>query len=347
MIDYRIEKISKIKVDQLSQFYQKVFKSRYKLLTNNWKWWYRLNYLDFEPIVLISNNKVVGQMGIIPVKIKLGNKIVSGVWYIDFAVLPELQGKGAGSKLVKECMKIFPIQMAFCNENALRVYKKFDWQINRTIKRLARPINPIKWMPILKNLDLKIFNNLFNNSLRKHLSVYESIEPHSFNNNSNFIFETFSKKKELLSPHPEIHRDEDWLSWRLLDSPFNNNIKFFEYKGNFAITHIIKSKNIRRLHIVFHYYLDESYEAKLYYSIAKWSIENNIDLLWSCSNDQNLINDINKILPKQFTKPITLASFSSDKNINEKLNLGFQNIQGIDSDSDIVPLVDNNTDLHV
>ena len=197
MIDYRIEKISKIKVDQLSQFYQKVFKSRYKLLINNWKWWYRLNYLDFEPIVLISNNKVVGQMGIIPVKIKLGNKIVSGVWYIDFAVLPELQGKGAGSKLVKECMKIFPIQMAFCNENALRVYKKFDWQINRTIKRLARPINPIKWMPILKNLDLKIFNNLFNNSLRKHLSVYESIEPHSFNNNSNFIFETFSKKKRI------------------------------------------------------------------------------------------------------------------------------------------------------
>ena len=37
-IDYRIEKISRIKVDQLSQFYQKVFKSRYKLLTNNWKW---------------------------------------------------------------------------------------------------------------------------------------------------------------------------------------------------------------------------------------------------------------------------------------------------------------------
>ena len=37
-IDYRIEKISRIKNDKVSQFYQKVFKSRYKLLTNNWKW---------------------------------------------------------------------------------------------------------------------------------------------------------------------------------------------------------------------------------------------------------------------------------------------------------------------
>ena len=36
--DQIVEKISKIKVDQLSQFYQKVFKSRYKLLINNWKW---------------------------------------------------------------------------------------------------------------------------------------------------------------------------------------------------------------------------------------------------------------------------------------------------------------------
>ena len=36
--DQIVEKISKIKVDQLSQFYQKVFKSRYKLFTNNWKW---------------------------------------------------------------------------------------------------------------------------------------------------------------------------------------------------------------------------------------------------------------------------------------------------------------------
>ena len=341
MIDYRIDKISTVKIDQLSQFYQKAFKNRYKLLINHWKWWYRHNYLDCESIVLISNNEVVGQLGLIPIKVKLQNKLVSATWYIDFAILPELQGKGAGSKLVKEGMKFFPVQMAFCNEEALRVYKKFEWQINKNIKRLARPINPTKWIPILKNLDSKIFINLFNHSLRKELNINESIEPHSFNNNSNIIFETFSKKKELPSSYPEIYRDEDWLSWRLLESPFSKNIKFFEYKGNFAITHIVKSKNVKRLHIILHYYLDESYEAKLYHFITKWALENKVDLLWSCSSNQNLITDVKKILPKHFIKPMTLASFSSDKNVYEKLNSGFKNIQGIDSDSDIISIENN------
>ena len=52
MIDYNIIKISKVKIDQLSEFYKKVFKSRYKTLTSNWKWWYRSNYLGYEPIIL-------------------------------------------------------------------------------------------------------------------------------------------------------------------------------------------------------------------------------------------------------------------------------------------------------
>ena len=338
MIDYRIDKISKVKIDQLSQFYQKVFKNRYKILINHWKWWYRINYLDCEPIVLISNNEIVGQLGLIPVKIKIENKIISATWYVDFAILPEFQGKGAGSKLTKEGMKIFPIQMAFCNEEALRVYKKFGWQINMSVKRLARPINPIKWMPLLKNLDLKIFRNLFNNSLKKKINITESIKPHSFNSNSNIIFDTFSKKKVWLSPYPEIYRDENWLSWRLLEFPFSKDIQFFEYKENFAITHIVKSKNIKRLHVILQYHLDVSHEAKLYYLIAKWAIENEVDLLWSCSNNQNLINDVKKILPEYFIKPITFASFSSNEEIHKKLNLGFKNIQGVDSDSDILPI---------
>ena len=33
MIDYNIISISKVKIDQLSEFYKKVFKSRYKTLT--------------------------------------------------------------------------------------------------------------------------------------------------------------------------------------------------------------------------------------------------------------------------------------------------------------------------
>ena len=101
MIDYNIIGISKVKIDQLSEFYKQVFKSRYKTLTSNWKWWYRSNYLGYEPIVLVTDNKVVGHAGLIPVKIKIGKKILSAIWFVDFAVLPKYQSLGFGKILTK------------------------------------------------------------------------------------------------------------------------------------------------------------------------------------------------------------------------------------------------------
>ena len=53
------------------------------------------------------------------------------------------------------------------------------------------------------------------------------------------------------------------------------------------------------------------------------------------------IKDVKKILPEYFIRPITFASFSSNKEIYKKLNLGFKNIQGVDSDSDILPIENN------
>ena len=52
MIDYNIIKISKVKIDQLSEFYKKVFNSRHKILTNNWKWWYRSNYCSPSSVMI-------------------------------------------------------------------------------------------------------------------------------------------------------------------------------------------------------------------------------------------------------------------------------------------------------
>ena len=309
MNDQHVVKVSQVERNELYQFYKKAFGNRNELLESNWKWWYRFNYLNCEPLVLISEKRIIGHLGLIPAKIKFDNKIFNATWYVDFAVLSEAQGKGAGSKLVKEGMKISKIQMAFCNDEALRVYQKFEWKISDSIKRLARPINPIKWIPILKNFNLEIFKKFYNFSL----GGKKLIKPYSINNNSKILFETFGKRKEKPSTYPEIYRDDDWLNWRLLECPFNKNIQFFEYNGNFAVTHLIKSKNIKRLHIIYFYCLEESYENQLYYFIAQWAFQNGIDLLWVCSGDQNLISDVEKIFPKRFIKPTILASFSSEK----------------------------------
>lgn len=334
MLNYVVKKISQVEKNDLYSFYKIVFKDRYKILFENLKWWYRLKNSNCEPIVLTLENKIIGQLGTIPTKIKIENKIKTAVWYVDYAVLKEFQGKGAGSKLVKEGTQLSEIQIAFCNEAALRVYKKLGWQINYFTKRLGRPINPIRWIPLIRKSNLKILRKIYNFSLRKKLKDESNINPIEFIKNSKEILENFLKRKNSLGKSIEFFRDAEWFNWRFTEFPFKKDLKLFELNGNYVIAHFLSLKNIKRLHVLFHFYLDHSEEKKIYYSIAKWAIENDFDLIWSCSANQNLINDLIPIFPKKFIKPITIASFSSDKLINEKLNKNFNNIQAADSDMD-------------
>ena len=52
MLRYKINKISEVQTDQLLDFYKKVYHKRYKSLAYNWRWWYRVGYNKFEPLIL-------------------------------------------------------------------------------------------------------------------------------------------------------------------------------------------------------------------------------------------------------------------------------------------------------
>ena len=78
------------------------------------------------------------------------------------------------------------------------------------------------------------------------------------------------------------------------------NIYFFEHKENFAIVHIFISKNIKRLHILYTFYLNSSDEDHLFRSIFKWSLHNSVDLVWANSNNAELIKKFERILPSRF-----------------------------------------------
>ena len=67
MLEYKIKKISQIDKSQLSDFYKKTYPQRHKSLTNNWHWWYRVGYSEFEPLILSVNDKVIGQAGLLPI----------------------------------------------------------------------------------------------------------------------------------------------------------------------------------------------------------------------------------------------------------------------------------------
>ena len=79
----------------------------------------------------------------------------------------------------------------------------------------------------------------------------------------------------------------------------------------------------------------------LFCSIFKWALYNSVDLVWANSNNQNLIKKYQKVLTKRFSSNMNFASFSSDKNVKDKLKLGFSDTHAIDSDNDIILLDDS------
>jgi len=330
-VKYKINKISEIATDQLSEFYKKTYYKRYKSLTSNWRWWYRVGYNELEPLILSVDNKVIGQAAYLPINLNILGNIVPAIWFVDYVVLPEFKGKGLGKILSKEWMKICPNQMAICSDDSLRVLKKLGWKDNYTTKRLARPISTLKFLPILKNLKLNFVNRTLRYFIKKKYSRNISINPYKISDNFKIIDDSFKLRKIVKNNEfAEIIRDEKWLHWRLIECPYKKDIYFFEYKNNFAIVHIFVIENIKKLNILYTYSADKLQENELFVQIINWSINNNIDLVWAVSRN----TDFENIFPKIFNKPLQFASWSSDEKICKTLQNGLSNLQGIDTDND-------------
>ncbi len=333
---YKINKISEIATDQLSEFYKKTYYKRYKSLTSNWRWWYRVGYSELEPLILSVDNKVIGQAAYLPSNLNILGNIVPAIWFVDYVVLPEFKGKGLGKILSKEWMKICPNQMAICSDDSLRVLKKLGWKDNFTTKRLVRPINTLKFLPILKNLKLNFVNRTLRYFIKKKYSRNISINPYKISDNFKIIDDSFKLRKIVKNNEfAEIIRDEKWLYWRLIECPYKKDIYFFEYKNNFAIVHIFY-QYVKRLNILYTYSTDKLQENELYVQIMNWAINNDIDLVWAINRNTELKN----IFPTIFDKPLKFAAWSLDEKILKILQNGLLDLQGIDTDTDSCLYVD-------
>ena len=160
MKTYIIKKLSETDKSQLFDFYRKVYSNISKSFITNLKWYYRIGYNNFEPIVIIVENKIIGHAGLIPGDIESQNKIYPTIWFTDFIILPEYRTKGYGKILTEEWMKICPHQITFCNNSSLKVFKKLKWKSNLLTSRNIYPINYFNIAPVIKNFGLNIGNNL-------------------------------------------------------------------------------------------------------------------------------------------------------------------------------------------
>ena len=79
---------------------------------------------------------------------------------------------------------------------------------------------------------------------------------------------------------------------------------------------------------MFTYGVEKINNIKLYKLITACALKNNIDYICAIHNYKSLKN----FFPKIFNRPLNLATWSSNSDIKEKLQNGFDDLQGIDSD---------------
>jgi len=332
MPTHKITKISDAEQSQLSEFYKKVYFDRHKSLINNWRWWYRSGYSQYETLILSLEKKVVGQAGLQPVNLNINGEKILAAWFLDFAILPEFRGKGFGKILTKKLMETCPHLITFCNNKTLGIVRKLGWQDNSSISRLARPINPLKFIPIVKNFNFG--DVIFRNFIKRKFTFKNTVQPKEISNNYDVIEESFKKRNiKNIKNSPSIIRDEKWLYWRLMECPYKKDLYFFQYKNNFSIVHIFSNKGVKRLNVLFSYFIDQSNEMELFNLMMHWAINNNVDLVWAIKKRDN-DETLKDIFPNKFEKPLTFASWSSSQNVLRVIKDEPCNSEGIDSDID-------------
>jgi hypothetical protein len=327
--NYIIKKFSSINEVQLYQFYKKVYRNIDKTFIKNIRWQYRIGYNQFEPIVIIVENKIIGHAGLIPGEIENQGQKYPVIWGSDFDILPEFRSRGYGKILTNEWMKICPNQISFGNNLSFGLFKRLNWKTNFSTIRKIYPINYFKITPIIKNFGLNIGNNFIRYFLKKNLKDKKLIKPEKI---SKTIIQNFIKfKKEEKSISVYISRDESWFNWRLIESPYKNDIYFFEDNDEFVIGRIFYQNKIKRLNVLYTNAINS--EQSIFKLLLKWSIENEIDFIWHITNSSK---DSNQLFSTIYKKKMNFAFNTSNIILSQVLEKGLINTQGIDSDIDSI-----------
>jgi len=334
-MNYKIRKISEINIPFLNDFFKKAYPDRCNNLINHWRWYYRLDYNSYEPIIIEVNSEIIGIAGLISSKLKYCNKVSEAIWFTDFFILKEFRNKGYGSILTKEWMKICPIQITFCNNESLKIFKKFSWQSNSDTYRNIKPINFIKMIPLVKNFNFTLNRSVQKLILKKTNSHYKAITPKQIERNDVSKLCILENKRKLNKDLFSIVRDEEWFMWRLINSPYKKNIYIFRNNSDVIVANIFEHNNLKRFNILYSF-LNDPANREIYDLIINWSVENKIDYIWYVNNQENIFFKETEIISRFFKKKFNFACWSEDKTILSNLQKGLSNSHGSDSDIDSI-----------
>ncbi|NOT63058.1 MAG: GNAT family N-acetyltransferase [Acidobacteria bacterium] len=141
---FDIASATEVPAAALTQFYERMYPARAAFLAAHWRWLYRIGAHDGAtgPLVALDGETVIGHIGAIPMCLRAGEDTRPAVWDLDFAVLPEYQGRKVGTQLMRVQREQYPLHVAFGNEKSAGAVTKIGWQLSQethSFQLLLRP----------------------------------------------------------------------------------------------------------------------------------------------------------------------------------------------------------------
>lgn len=301
------------------------------------KWQFRIGYnAAVEPIYIKYNGKIVGQAALQPIVASCKGKEYVATWYNNFIVLPSMQGKGLGKILTKKWMELAPLHITNCNDNSMAVFRKLGWDEEFHTVRYGLPINinalaKSKGWGGVKAMAASILSPFYSLWLK---TKYGSKTKATIANVADIpIAQIVADCKE--EGANTLVRDEAWVQWRLLNSPYAGN--HFRIQDGEAVIYfrVLAYAGIKRVHILYQNAnaATEQQKAVLHILVA-YCIQEQVGLLWGITNVPVLKTLYDKILFDKLSA--RFAYHCNEDGVMDSLRNKPLPLQSIDSDYDFM-----------
>lgn len=191
-----------------------------------WDWHFTENpYVETDnlPVWIIKNGaEIVGQLGAIPVRLKVGETTRDAIWILDFIVSENYRGQGLGKKLVAAAEQFCPLGLGVnTNEQiAPLLLQKLGWKIVRKIPRYHKILFPGEALSEISRVKpLRVFSNTVFTPLRPR-----KIKNFLARNNLRFV-ENFDSSFDVLWRESAaqwscgVAREATILTWQYRSQP--------------------------------------------------------------------------------------------------------------------------------
>jgi GNAT superfamily N-acetyltransferase len=329
-----IRKASTVDGGALRRFFRDAFPGRAEFLAAHWRWLYRLGHFPgIEALVLVEQERVIGHVGVIPLKISRLGRVATAAWFVDLSILPEFQGQGHGKALTAALMAMCPDRVAFCNERSIHVIRRLGWEERHDVRVLSQPLElagPMRRFGPVGSAVGRLLDLPWRALLRARTAGAPRLELAPLTMDAGRLAELLD---DPTASGTRIVRDAEWCNWRLLENPRRHEHVLASAAGVSAVFRLVTSGGRRRAHLLLVGPGPAPARAVLVPAFARWSLEQGADVAWGVASEPDLLSACAPYFERRHPLPFV---WHSDDDAVARAFASSLPVQAIDSDHDLM-----------